>query len=97
MGPGLGINEPEGGSHDGSCKQQCPCGRRLPYVATVNVYVPRVNCNQPLPLQATLLGLAQASFKLLLLHWVPEHVGVCVGSLRVKSLSPTDHMALIIG
>ena len=34
-------------------------------------------------------GLTQAPFKLLLLPWVPEHVGFCVCPLRVESLFPT--------
>ena len=83
MGPGLGTIEPEGGSHDASCQQQCPCGRKLPNMATDSIYVPRVSYSHPLPLQATLqdqqLDLAQAPVKLLLLPWVPVHMGFCVG------------------
>ena len=35
------------------------------------------------------VGLIQASFKLLLLPWVPERVRFCVHCLRVESLFPT--------
>ena len=50
-------------------------------MAVIIVYVPRVSSSRLLPLWETLqdqqVGLTQASFKLLLLPWIPEHVRFC--------------------
>lgn len=64
-------------------------------MAAVSIWVPRSPRDEfhhiP-PLQKTFqdqqVGLAQASFKLLL-PWVPEWVGFCVCPLREESLFPT--------
>ena len=64
----------------------------LPKRAAAHVCVPRVNSSCLLLLWETLqdqqLGLTQATFKLLLLPWVPEHVRFCVCPIEVQSLFP---------
>ena len=72
-------------------QHQYPCGRKkLPIKAAASVYVPRVICSRPLPLQEILqdqhVGLAQASIWLLLLLRVSEHLRFCVHPVKVKAL-----------
>ena len=66
-------------------------------MAAVSVCVPGELQWPPASLGASpgsALGLTQAPFKLLLLPWVPEHVGSCVCPLRVESLFPTENPLL---
>ena len=62
-----------------------------------SVYVLKVSCSCPFPLQDTLLdkqvSLTQASIKLLFLLWDLELVRFCVCPLRVMSLFP--HLSLL--
>ena len=60
---------------------------------STSVYVPRGSSSCLLPLWEALqdqqVGLTWGPFKLLPLHWVLEHVGFCVSSIRLESLFPT--------
>lgn len=62
-------------------------------MATTSVCVLSVTSSFLLPLSKPLqdqqVGMTQASFKLLLLIWAPEHVRFCVYPLRVECLFPT--------
>ena len=60
-------------------------------MTVTSIYVPRVRSSCLLPLWEALqdqqVGLTQASFKLLILPWVSEHVRLCGHCLRVESTS----------
>ena len=91
VGPGLGTNELEGGSHYDDHPHQCPCGRKLPLWVATSVCVPKVSGSHPTspgdsPRPAG--RSAQAPIRLLLLPWVLVHVRFCVHPLIVKSLFP---------
>ena len=66
---------------------------RAPQISVTSMYVPRVSSSCLLPLQESLqdqqMGLTQAPFKLLPLHWVSDHVRFCVCRTRTESLFPT--------